>query len=260
MKVELLLYFILISFVLNEEDIIDDVEVLKNRVWEGYETKVGAHYYAYSPYLVGYSIVTSFITLPSHLNTRSGSRNAYISFGVLGLYGSIDLGIMNSGNGWCPYHYDIKKQEFKAYKDYFAPYGTKIVGLELEVNSQRIVKFALTYREANLKVLSYFQKRMDLSHILVYEDGKVKNRFYRFASLVPTGEDDQNDGTYMVGGQFTGLTIVKNDNGYPWGIAEDNIDVAWKVSTKRMHISYDDKTDVFDIAHNKDGTIPFNMR
>ena len=69
MKVELLLYFILISFILAEEDIIDDVEVLKNRVWEGYETKVGAHYYAYSPYLVGYSIVTSFITLPSHLNT-----------------------------------------------------------------------------------------------------------------------------------------------------------------------------------------------
>ena len=42
---KILLYFILISFIITE-DVIDDVEVIKNRAWEGYETKVGAHYYA----------------------------------------------------------------------------------------------------------------------------------------------------------------------------------------------------------------------
>ena len=39
---KILLYFILISFIITE-DVIDDVEVIKNRAWEGYETKVGYH-------------------------------------------------------------------------------------------------------------------------------------------------------------------------------------------------------------------------
>ena len=252
---KILLYFILISFIITE-DVIDDVEVIKNRAWEGYETKVGAHYYAYSPYLVGYSRITTYIKLPNKINTNNGSRNAYISSGVLGLYGAIDLGIMNSGIGWCPYSYDGNKKNFIAYKDYFAPEGTEIIGLEIEVTYQRIAIFSITFRNADLKILSNFQIQIDVSHLLVYESNKVKNRFYRFASLVPVGEDNQNDGTYMVGGQFTGLTIVRDDTNYPWGIAHFDIDVAWKVSTKRIHFSYDDVTDVFDIVHNENGVLP----
>jgi len=256
MKLQLIVCFLLISFVINDDDVIDDVEVLKNRAWEGYETKVGAHYYAYSPYSVGYTMVTSFIKLPTKLNTNNGSRNAYISFGVLGLYGAIDMGIMNSGNGWCPYSYDGNKHEFKAYQDYFGPTGTKIVGIEIDVNSKRVATFSITFRDSELNVLKYFTKNFDVSHILVYENDKVKNRFYRFASLVPTGQDNQNDNTYMVGGQFTHLTIVRNSNGYDWGLALDDVDVAWKVSSKRIPFSYDTTTDIFDIIHNKDGKLP----
>lgn len=87
-KIFLLILMFLIK--ISGKDIIDNAVVIKNRVWDGYETGVGAHYYAYSPYLSGYSKTTSYIRLPSLLNTNGGKRNAYISFGVLGYYGSID--------------------------------------------------------------------------------------------------------------------------------------------------------------------------
>lgn len=70
--------------------------------------------------------------------------------------------------------------------------------------------------------------------------------------MLPTGLDDQNDGTYMIGGKFTELTIVKNDIGLNWGIDSDDIDAAWKISHKRIQFSYDDRTDRFDIRHEKE--------
>ena len=48
---------------------------------------------------------------------------------------------------------------------------------------------------------------MDISHILEFENGKATYKFFRFASLVPKGEDDQNDGTFIENGTFIGLTI-----------------------------------------------------
>ena len=255
MKIQLFIYFILLSFILNE-DIIDDVEVLKNRAWVDHGNKTGAHYYAYSPYTTGYSRVTTYVKLPKKLFTKGGSRKAYISFGVGGSSGSIDMGIMNSGNGWYPYHYDVNKTEFKAYKNYFEPYGTEFVALDLEIIPERIIIFAVSFRDSNNDVMSFFSVRIDASHTLIYENGRVKNRFYRFASLIPEGEDNQNDGTYMIGGQFTNLVIVRNNFGYDWGIAGEDIDVAWKVSTKRIHFSYDNKNDYFDIAHIEGGIMP----
>ena len=248
MKLRLLL---LISIILSIkcEDIIDDAVVIKNRVWEGYETGVGAHYYAYSPYQTGYSTVTTYVQLPESVNTNGGKRNAYISLGVLGLYGALDTGIMNSGEGWLPFYYDVKKHEFVTFKDHMAPEGTTIVGIEILVTQDRVVVFKLSYRNSDLEILSSFECQHDASHFLVYEDNMVKNRFYRFASLVPVEKDDQNDGTYMIGGKFTGLTIVKNGEAQSWGIATDNIDVAWLVSSKRIQYYYVDNMDSFSIIH-----------
>lgn len=253
MKANFIHFLILISiFLIVFGDDKDDVVVLKNRAWEGYQTNIGAHYYAYSPYTTEYSIVTSFIKLPNKINTNGGNRKAYISLGVLGLHGSIELGIVNSGKGWCPYSYDPNKKNFQEYKGYFAPSGTEIVGIQLEVTTNRVVIFSLTFRKSSLEVINLCQFKINASHILVYENNKVKFRFFRFAKMLPTGLDDQNDGTYMIGGQFTELTIVKNDIGLSWGIDSDDIDVAWQVSHKRIQFSYDDKTDRFDIRHEKE--------
>ena len=119
MKIMLLFLYLLKSII--TQDAIDDAVVIKNTVWEGYETGVGAHYYAYSPYITGYTKVTSYIKLPYSLNTNQGARNAYISFGVLGLYGSIDTGIINSGEVWKPYYYDIKNGKFVCFHYYASP-------------------------------------------------------------------------------------------------------------------------------------------
>ena len=247
-KIMILLF--LFSILFSREEVIDDAIALKGRVWEGYETRVGAHYYAYSPYITGYSKVTSYINLPYSLNTNGGKRNAYISFGVLGLYGSIDTGIMNSGVGWLPYYYDIKNKKFGTFKEFYAPEGTEVIGIEIEVTSSRKILFSLSFRRSNLFILKSFSTELDASHILVYENSKVKNRFYRFASLVPNEEDNQNDGTKMIGGKFTGLTIVKDNIGQEWGISGDNIVDAWLVSSKKISLEHNYNEDIFSINHN----------
>ena len=53
----------------------------------------------------------------------------------------------------------------------------------------------------------------------------------------------------MIGGKFTGLTIVKNNVGQTWGIAGDNIDVSWLVSSRRINFSYQNDNEEFSIIH-----------
>jgi len=175
-------------------DKINDVIVIKKRFWDGYQTKAGAHYYAYSPYKTGYSKVTGDIILPYTLNT--GNRNAYISFGVLGINGIVDIGIMNGGNGWRPCYYDVKNKDFHAFNE-FAPSNTTRLVIVIDVYQNRKIDFYISFRNDNFDILKSFETQIDASHILEYEKNKVKNRFYRFASLVPKGIDDQNDGTYQ---------------------------------------------------------------
>ena len=251
MKANLISFLIVLStFLFVATDIGDnDAVALKNRVWEGYQTNIGAHYYAYSPYSTEYSIVTTFVKLPNRININGGKRKAYISLGVAGLNGPIELGIVYSGKGWCPFYYDANLKKYQDYTNNCAPYGTEIIGIQIKVTSRRFVIFSLTFRRSSLKVLDSFQIEINVSHLLVYENDKVKFRFFRFAKLAPTGIDNQNDGTYMIGGQFTELTIVKNGYGRDWGIRLDDIDAAWKVSSKKIQISYDDRTDIFDIKH-----------
>ena len=226
----------------------DFVEIIKNKAFEWREANVGAHYYAFSPYLMGYSKIKSYIKLPNELETKN-LRNAYISFGVAGDGYAIDIGIKNNGTGWHPYYYDKKGDGFIDLDDYLAPLDTSIIGIELDINSDRIVNFSLTYIDSNSKQLKTFQKDINASHILASETIKPILRFYRFASLVNIGEDYQNDNTYMYGGKFTDLTIVKDNVDYPWGIGSDDIEAAWKVSYQRINFSYTDNSDTFDIHH-----------
>ena len=127
----------------------NDAVVLKNRVWDGYQTNIGAHYYAYSPYKTGYSKVISNIIFPFKLYT--GNRNAYISFRVLDINGSIDIGIMNGGNGWKPYYYDIKNKYFKSFNE-FAPFGTTFVYIQVEVIQNRKIEFYINFRKNNFLI------------------------------------------------------------------------------------------------------------
>ena len=75
---------------------------------------VGVNYYAYSPYNTEYSKVKG----SDSINTNNGKRNAYISFGILGINDSINIGLINSGTGWIPFFYFNKIEEMLCYHEY----------------------------------------------------------------------------------------------------------------------------------------------
>ncbi|KAL6613698.1 hypothetical protein U3516DRAFT_750112 [Neocallimastix sp. 'constans'] len=142
---------------------------------------------------------------------------------------SIDIGIRNTGNGWHPYYYDVKNDKLEQFPENMAPSDTEKIGIES------------------------FTTEFKADHIFENSDD-FRKRFYRFASLVPIGgkdADNQNDETYMRGGQFTGLTIVENGTPKPWGIPEEDIESAWMVSSSRIEFSYDKNTDKFTIYHGE---------
>ena len=61
----------------------------------------GVNYYAYSPFSMKGS---------DSINTNKGKRNAYISFGILGINDSINIGLINSGTAWIPFYYFKKNR------------------------------------------------------------------------------------------------------------------------------------------------------
>lgn len=236
----------------NINDNIDDIDSpisLKNKVWDGYETNIGAHYYAYSPYSTHYNKVRGLIQLPDSINTNFGRRNAYISFGILGINGGVNIGLINAGTGWRPFYYLIKTQKMLCYNEYCSNEETKFIEIEIEVTQERKLLASFTFRNSTLFPLKNLHFEIDASDILEYENDKVKARFFRFASLVPLEEDDQNDGTFVNNGKITQLSIVKNNETEFWGISGNNIEVSWLISPKRIKIDFTESEEKFSIIH-----------
>lgn len=237
----------------NKIDIIDDQFILKNKIYGICETKVGAHYYAYTPYSTEYSKVSGLIKLPESINTNYGQRNAYISFGVLGINKGINIGLINSGKGgWRPLQYFHKTQKMVCYNEYHSNEKTDYIEIIIEVTQDRQLLATFNLKNSTFLTIKSLNFRIDVSKFLEYENGKVKLRFYRFASLVPLEEDNQNDGTFVKKGKFIGLNIVKNNKTESWGISEDNIEGSWIISSKRIRVDYKKSEESFSIIHNKD--------
>ena len=244
-------YFLNLTYDTFQNIFKDDVEIIKGNLSKWTESGVGAHYYAHSPYTTGYSKVTGFAILPDKLETYGEKRNAYISLGVRGYWNSIDTGIRSNGKGWCPYHYIGANGNYTYFENKCSPNKTSIVGLELEVTSERMVLFTVTFRDLNKNILNAFNEKINASEIIFYQENKPIFDFYRFASLVNKDgtPDDQNDNTFMLGGKLTELTIIKNGVPSQWGMLSDNIAQAWKVSSRRINVSYTGDSDTFDIYH-----------
>lgn len=227
----------------------DDAVAIKKVVWDEYERDTGAYYIIYSQYTSIYSKVTSYIHLPTSLNTNNGKRNAYISFGVLGLHGFIDTGIINPGSGWSPcYNLNGSMKVEKGYSDIK---GVEKVGIELEVTSSKVVKFSLSFRDSDLNILKSYSTEIDASSY--FDKNGVNFRFYRFASLVNDKNngvpDNQNDNTYMINGMFSKLCIVVNKKVKSWGIDNDYVELGWLVSSKKIEFSHAEDHESFSIKH-----------
>ena len=75
--------------------------------------------------------------------------------------------------------------------------------------------------------------------------------------MVPLVVDDQNDGTFMIKGEFTGLSIVRNNRTESWGIYGDNVGASWLVSSYRIEVDIGESEEKFSIIHRKSSFISF---
>ena len=115
----------------NSEDIYE-TEIMKGEILYDYKKGSGAYYRD------DYNRITSYVRLP-FVETNDGKRDAFISFGIQGQYGYIDMGIMNSGKGWKPYYND--NGDLINFDDDIAKKEVKIMGLEIQVESKKKVFF-----------------------------------------------------------------------------------------------------------------------
>ena len=147
----------------NSEDIYE-TEIIKNKILYDYKKGSGAYYIAYSPFRDDYTRVTSYVRLPTFVETNDGKRDAFISFGIQGQYGYIDIGIMNSGKGWKPYYND--NGDLISFDDYTSKEDVKLIGIDVKIQSKKKVIFAVSFRDLNEKILyDSFSKGIYCSHI-----------------------------------------------------------------------------------------------
>ena len=237
----------------NSEDIYE-TEIIKNKILYDYKKGSGAYYIAYSPFRDDYTRVTSYVRLPTFVETNDGKRDGFISFGIQGQYGYIDMGIMNSGKGWKPYYDD--NGDLISYDDFISFEDVKYIALDIEIYSKKNVKFSISFRDSNKEIINdkRFSITLYCSHIFEGNlEEKPNLRFYRFVSLVNNKDkgvpDNQKDKTAMIEGAFSGLVIMVDNIGKKWGIDEPYVEASWKVSSKKIEFGYGKDFDNFSIKY-----------
>lgn len=229
---------------------IDDVAVIKGSALFT-ENGVGAHYYAYSGYSNTYTEAFANIKLPTGFNNNNGARNGYISLGITGSVHGIDMGLGNDGSGWHPVVYDVGNK-FTAFSEYTAPSNATNALITVKpVNSTTVHLYIQFLNSSGANVGRAFDRDITVeSGNLVSSGGKMMCRYYRFASLVPVGTDNQSDGTYMTGGQIMNCQLYNGSNYVSWGINTARVTNAWKVSSNKISLSYTTYNDIFAIRHS----------
>lgn len=228
---------------------IDDVYVLKNSALFT-ETGVGAHYYAFSGYSNTYSEAFTNVQLPTDFNNNSGTRNGYISLGITGSVHGIDMGLCNTGSGWFPFIYDVGNT-FTTFASYVSTSSATNAIITVKPINTTTVNMYIRFVDSsgNTTGLVFDRDITVTSGNLVTSSNKIMCRYYRFASLVPVGTDNQSDGTYMTGGQFKNCQLYNGSTYVSWGIGTARISNAWEVSSSKISVSYTEYNDTFSIQH-----------
>ena len=237
----------------NSEDIYE-TEIIKNKILYDYKKGSGAYYIVYSPFRDDYNRITSYVRLPTFIETNEGKRDGFISFGIQGQYGYIDMGIMNSGKGWKPYYND--NGDLISYDDFISFEDVKYIALDIEIYSKKNVKFSISFRDSNKEIINdkRFSTTLYCSHIFEGNlEEKPNLRFYRFVALVNNKDkgvpDNQKDNTALINATFADLVIMINNEGKTWGINGPNIEASWKVSPKKIEFSCGVDFDNFSIIY-----------
>jgi len=223
------------------------------------EDNKGAHYYVYSTVTSEYAEAYTRIKLPTSLNlsNENNGRNAYISLGIFGTLGNlgVDMGIRNEGSGWSPYTYDVCGKNFEVY-DLTVTNAKKAVIVATPL-STTVLRLYVQFQDAKGNEISYFYQNIPVAsgNFQLGDNGEVACHYYRFASLVNQDgeEDNQEDGTYMLGGNFNGLALYKRSTSTyeNWGMTSSLVNQAWLVSPDHITVTYasGSDTETFSIKH-----------
>lgn len=229
---------------------VDNVSVIKGSALFA-QSGAGAHYYAFSGYNNSYSEAFSNIKLPTGFYNKNGARNGYVSLGIQGSVHGIDLGLANTGSGWFPYCYDVNNS-FTTFTQYKAPSNATTAKIVVKpVSTTKVHMYIQFLNSAGANVGTAFDRDITVtSGNLKTSNSKIMCRYYRFASLVPTGTDNQSDGTYMTGGQFTNCLLYDRSKYVSWGIGTARMTNVWKVSPSKITLTYTEYNDTFNIRHS----------
>lgn len=234
---------------------VDDVQSLKNGALF-HETGVGAHYYVYSGQSTVYSEAFANIKLPTSMNYANGTRHAFISLGIAGTGVAIDLGLINTGNGWKPVYNEVANGTGygEIMHNYVAPSSATNAKIVVKpVSTTKVHMYIQFLNSSGQNVGTAFDQDITLQHSSFTSSGGIIScRYYRFASLVPNnGQDNQTDGSRMTGGQFINLGLYnRNTSTYDtWGVPTARVTNAWMVSPDHISVTCGNNYDTFNITH-----------
>lgn len=214
--------------------------------------KCGGYYYVYSPMSNAYQSTYANILLPTGLNRASGARNAYISMGIYGSDHAIDLGICNRNGYWVPYYYEKGSEFVEESSTYAAPSTATSAQITVKPVNTTTVQLYVQWKDANNNnVGTTYNRQISVADgNLTLVNGKIQCQFYRFASLVATGTDNQGDGSYMTGGMFRYCQLYNGSSYVSWGIGTATVETCFLVSPSHTTLTYSGQNDTFNIKHN----------
>lgn len=225
----------------------------------------GAYFYAYAP--MGTTYLYSFVNakLPTSINTLNGRRAAFISLGIAGSMGGIDIGLRNVGSGWVPYTYDVyagnkgtyyeQTHSFQLFEDSHMPDTvTNVIMMATPLNTTTMRVYMRGYDSTGGTGDTEFYRDITVkSGNFVTVGNRVQCQHYRFVSMVPNIgiTTTLTDGTYMKNGALTNCQLYYDDvNHTLWSWDSDKVARRLISHEEKMSLTHSGCHDYFSIIYN----------
>lgn len=232
---------------------------LNEHITDAVEMCCGAHYYSQGIYTTQYRKAEVTVNLNETTVVTNNVRAAFISLGVVGDYGSCDMGLKNSGNGWFSFFYCPKT---KVGDNGNVISGATKVKMMLETsraNNKDVMKISYTWYNSSGTQISASGNNASLTYSLAANSifgavsGIPMHRFTRFMSLVPLAsyipQNDQPDQTKLLGGNFNNTKLyLANGSSVTWGT--NLMDYIWSVQGWNISNFSPGNNDTFSCTHS----------
>lgn len=158
-----------------------------------------------------------------------------------------------SNQSWIPYYYDVGHGSAYTYPNtYKAPSNaTNAIITVKPVNTTTVHLYVQFTNSSGSYVGTPLDTDISVSagNLTTASNGRINCRFYRFASLVPYGTDNQSDGIYMTGGRSLYCQLYNGSSYVGWGKDSSTMQNVWKVSSDKISLSFVGNNDTYSIRH-----------